>query len=145
MNEPLRLAAQKALSDPAFETKPRLCQRFVRQVLESVYGKEKYTDYCLSSAKSSEKAWKTAGIGFAPDKDTVYQGGDIVYKQYSLWGHVGIVIGRIHLANGDDNWYIAENSSVHKNGVNGAKGVRAIDAFGEITWVVRLPAPDTTA
>jgi hypothetical protein len=144
-NEPLAIAARKAVKDPAFEGKPGYCQRFVRQVMQSIYGR-RYNAYYQDSARETAEEFREHGIGFKPNGDTAYHQGDILYKETGSggFGHVGIWVGRV---NDSDVPLVAENSSTRIGRVSGAKGYRTMAQFnadGGVSWVVRIPAPVPT-
>lgn len=129
-NTELATAAQKALFDPAFVTGSGMCQKFVRQVIQKVYG-SKYDKYHQATAELSRQKWHWSDFQVDPARGSVV--GDILYKRGTdrqSAGHVGIRIAGNR---------VAENSSVHRNGVNGSKGVRTLEAFGKVDLIVRLP------
>ncbi len=147
--------AEKALaafSDPAFEGQPGYCQRFVRQVVESLYPDASFDAYFAPSAVQSMmnfeptrfNVWEEVGeSGQFPD-DGFIQAGDILYKGTATsgpFGHVGIAFH--NTIDGEAILCVAENSSYHMNpdhmgDVSGAKGWRTAAAFGPIEMVVRL-------
>jgi hypothetical protein len=115
---------------------------FVREVLDATYGAATFSAYRADSAKHAAAAWKAAGLALAPDVlDHYPQPGDILYKTSGTFGHVGIYCGRLHLADGDENGYVAENSSTKIGRVSGAKGYRSLEDFGRVDLVVRLSPP----
>jgi len=145
VNEPLAIAARKAVKDDAFEKRPGYCQRFVRQVMQSIYGR-RYNAYYQDSARETAEEFREHALGFVPDDDTEYRLGDILYKEKGSggFGHVGIWVGRV---NGSDVPLVAENSSTRIGRISGAKGYRKMAQFnadGGVSWVVRLPAPVPT-
>ena len=129
-------AAVAAVKDSDFETEPGYCQRFVSQVIRSVYGHE-YDDYCLDSALHSAHAYAAGGYS-VPGPPQV---GDILYKTQGSggFGHVGIYVGKP--ANQSDipsnligKNLVCENSSTRYGRVQGAKGYREYCTSGGSCW-----------
>lgn len=133
------------------ETEDGYCQRWVRQVIQDVYG-DAYNAFMLESAKKSAIAWKKAradstlpqGVSVLVTSDykqTMI--GDILYKTIGSgdFGHVGIrVLGN----------KVAENSSTNYGRTHGALGFRKLVRetgdpasawWGSPNVVVRLPQP----
>jgi hypothetical protein len=129
MNKTLADAAKKAVTAPGFEKGDGYCQKWVRQVIQKVYG-SKFDAYHKASAKKSALAWLNSPYGFRYTGQQL-EVGDILYKTTGSggFGHVGIDLGG----------QIAENSSVH--GKKDARGFRWINDFGDFQVVVRLPEP----
>lgn len=129
-------AAVKAVTDSDFETEPGYCQRFVAQVIRSVYGHE-YDDYCLDSAVHSAYAFASAGLS-NPGPPQV---GDILYKTQGSggFGHVGIYVGKPAdqsnvPASLQGKSLVCENSSTRYGRVQGAKGYREYCTSGGSCW-----------
>jgi hypothetical protein len=151
-NPDLAIAARDAINTPgddSVETRKGYCQRFVRQVMQRVYG-NKYNAYYQDSARETAEEFRAHGIGFAPDENTIFQEGDILYKQFDSqdgrivkdgFGHVGIFVGRVSNSLVP---LVAENSSTKIGRTKGALGYRTLTQFCKptgITWVVRLKPP----
>lgn len=132
MNKTLAARAMLAVKDADFEDEDGYCQRFNRQIIQSVYG-DKYDQFHKASAKESAEAWLAAGIGVRSSDPSKLEEGDVVYKTTGSgpYGHVGIVTSK----------GIAENSSTSIGRVRGAKGYRSVAEFGHFDVVVRLPDP----
>jgi hypothetical protein len=138
MNKTLANAAIAAVLDPSddFVTQPGWCSKFVRQVVESVYGQQ-YAKLFQSSAKRTGIAFQQQGDGF-PRFDAAKHGGlqegDILFKVNTSgeFGHVGILTAR----------GVAENSSTGLGRVHGAKGFRSLAEYGRYDVIGRLPAPE---
>jgi len=131
MNQRLAEAAVLAIQDPRFEDQPGYCQKFVRQVIQKVYG-DKFDRYALASAKDSAQAWLGSPYAIRTSDLADTQIGDILYKQHTSgrFGHVGIrVAGNL----------VAENSSTFRGRLAGAKGFRTLEQYGAFDVVVRLP------
>src|SRR4051794_18509888 len=115
-NQKLADAANAAIDDPAVEAKPGYCQRYVRQVMQRVYG-SKYDEYFQASAKATAYALLHAGLAVDASDAGELETGDVLYKTTTAgpFGHVGIYVG-------DDK--IASNSSTSLGRIHGAKGYR---------------------
>jgi hypothetical protein len=127
MNAKLINAAQRALSADGFERQPHYCQRWVKEVIRSVYGDE-FERYALPSAILSARKWKQSRHAVALTSGSVP--GDILYKMHGSGGdgHVGIRLpGNI----------VAENSSVHWDGQD-ARGTRTMKEYGNFDLIVRI-------
>lgn len=132
MNKLLAEAAKKALTARGSESEAGMCQKWVREVVESVYGK-KFQKYMKGSAYLTMLAFKNSPYAVDPSSGSVP--GDILYKGRKTsgkHGHVGIRI----LGN-----KVAENSSSHvdpSSGDHDARGTRSLDAYGSYELIVRL-------
>jgi len=129
-------AATIALTAPGFERRPGYCQRWVRQVVEALYGDE-FDQYWRGTAYETMRAFRDS-VYFLPAQNsadvwTPLQRGDLVYKgriTSGRAGHVGIPI----LGN-----RFAENSSCHWSEADpDARGTRSIAAWGPYEGIVRL-------
>lgn len=118
-----------AVTDSQFEGRAGYCQKFVRQVVESVYGKTMYSGMMKPSARESGIAARDMGLTVPVNSKLMP--GDILYKLYGSggYGHVGIYV--------NDNM-IVENSSTRIGRVSGAKGYRTLGQFGKYDIIVRL-------
>jgi hypothetical protein len=107
------------------------CQKFVRQILESVYQK-KYAPYMKASAKVTAHAFLNAGLGVRYNGQAL-EPGDILFKTVGSggFGHVGVWTGS----------KVAENSSYHARRDSDARGFRSLSEYGEFQVLVRLPDP----
>jgi hypothetical protein len=127
----LAAVALEALRAEGFVSERGMCQKFVRQCVQHVYG-QKFNAYHQGDAESSRRAWLSSRYAINPREGSKI--GDILYKRassYSPHGHVGIrIAGNL----------VAENSTVHSGGFGG-RGTRSIVEFGEIATIVRLPLP----
>lgn len=131
MNTKLATVARQRAEQGLGERKPGYCQRWVRQCLESVYGK-RYGPWMRASAKHTAAEFlrrvpKGAKvISSSRVEDTRL--GDLLYSTRGEFGHVSIrVLGN----------RVAENSSTH-NGPNGAIGFRSLFTV-HFDIIVRLP------
>ena len=132
MNKPLAEAAVKAVFDPGYEQARGYCSRFVRQVVESVYG-ERHRELFGASACESGERFLDAGLAFRRRNHQPPLAGDILFKTHAgPFGHVGIY---------DGTGRVAENSSTSIGRVDGAKGFRSLTAYGIFDVVGRLAAP----
>lgn len=110
------------------------CRQFVREVVEAVYGHEYDAIFprgngYAGSARRTALFFRDAGkLGSAP-----LQPGDILFKTYLPYGHVGILLA--------DGATVAENSTTHWNGRD-ARGTRSLSAFGKPDIIGRLPSPE---
>lgn len=133
-NTILANAAQGALAAQGFESQSGYCMRFVRQVIQSIYG-AKYDDYFKPSAYESMLAFRARhDLIHNPVDGSVI--GDILFKGIKTsgkFGHVGIrIAGNL----------VAENSSAHTSEHDReARGTRTLEAFGAYELIVRLPSP----
>ena len=120
-------AAMDAVTDDDFERQAGYCQRFVRQVVQSVVG-DRYDHVWSDSAATTARACRAAGLAV----DGEPQPGDLLYKTAGSggYGHVGIYVG---------DGRVAENSSTKIGRVSGAKGYRTLSQFGTVDAIVRLP------
>lgn len=125
----LAAVAKAALTADGFETEAGMCQRWVRQVWQDVYGHQ-FDCHALGSADEAMDSWIGTGFAVSPRSGSVI--GDILYKAGTARqpaGHVGIRIA------GNK---VAENSSAHvRNG--DARGTRTLERFGKYDLIVRLP------
>lgn len=125
----LAAVAHGALRMRGFPTAPRLCQRFVRMVIQAAYGR-RYDRYHGATAEQSRHLWSASPYAVDPSRGSVI--GDILYKRgtpSNPAGHVGIRIAGNR---------VAENSTVH-GGDGDARGTRSLDEFGKVDLIVRLP------
>jgi hypothetical protein len=131
MNKKLAAAAENALTGDGFTSTAGMCQKFVRQVIQSQYG-SKYNKYFGGSAVETMENFRKSPYAVDPSKGT--QLGDILYKGRKTsgrYGHVGIRI----LGN-----KVAENSSSHVSERDReARGTRTLSAYGKYELIVRLP------
>jgi cell wall-associated NlpC family hydrolase len=144
----LARAAWAALGDPAFESRPGYCERFVREVIQSVFAHD-FDGYFQATAYATMQAFTPSQFcrysGSIIDASDVARGsvhlqaGDLLFKGPSTsgpYGHVAILLsGAVYR--------VAENSSYHLlpgslGDVSGAKGWRSLLAFGPFEAVVRL-------
>lgn len=129
VNEALEEAAVKAVTADGFETLPHYCQRWTRQVVETVYGKRFEDVIHKANAISAGLALRSAGYSIPLQNGSVP--GDLLFKLHGSGGdgHVGIrVLGN----------KVAENSSVHWDG-HDARGFRSLKEFGHFDLIIRLP------
>lgn len=125
----LAAVALEALKTPGFVSERGMCQKFVRQVIQAVYGAQ-FNKYHSFDAEDSRRLWAGSPYAVAPSRGSMI--GDILYKRgtpSSPHGHVGIRIAGNR---------VAENSIVH-NGAFGGRGVRSLKSFGKVDLIVRLP------
>jgi cell wall-associated NlpC family hydrolase len=119
----------KAMHSNRFEKAPRMCLRFVRQVVQAAGGNLAWPVPQGYNAEESRQ-WFVKH-GYAMPEGTEPENGDIVFKaptEKVPEGHVGIVVS-------DEK--IGENSSTSLGRVDGAKGYRTRKQFGEILTIVR--------
>lgn len=135
MNRRLAEAAIAAVTDPSVEQRKGFCSRFVRQVVEKVYGNE-YRSLFGASAIETGENFRDAGLTVNATAADV-ELGDILFKMTGSggFGHVGIYVG----ARG-----VAENSSTSIGRVQGAKGYRTLGQYGHFDSVGRLPEEPPT-
>lgn len=129
-NLKLAAKAELALRDNSFTRVDGRCQQFVRQVIQSTHG-AKYDGYHKATAELSRQAWAKSPYAVAPSRGSVV--GDILYKKGTPGqpaGHVGIRVPGNR---------VAENASVSRGRVSGAKGYRSLEDFGRVELIVRLP------
>jgi hypothetical protein len=142
-NLTLRSAAIAGITDKGYEAAPGYCERFFRQVSESVYGTT-YADYYCASARETALAFLDGGqqdySAFVATSSEHPQLGDVFFKTQGSgnFGHVGIYVGDIAGIGAD---LVAENSSTSIGRINGAKGYRTLNQWGHIDVVVRFPDP----
>jgi hypothetical protein len=133
MNKKLGKQAEEALTAKGFESRSGYCQRWVRQVVQKMYGSE-FNEYFKASAYETMLAFKDSPYAVDPEKGSVI--GDILYKGRKTsgkYGHVGIRVA------GNK---VAENSSAHVSETDReARGTRTLDAYGAYELIVRLPEP----
>lgn len=133
MNKKLSDAATRAVTVKGYETQPHLCERFVRQVCQKVYGSE-FDAQWKASAAATGQAFQEDGQFVVPLTAGSVPG-DLLFKLQGSGGdgHVGIrVLGN----------RVAENSSVHWNSQAphpDARGFRSLKEFGHYDLIVRLP------
>lgn len=128
-NATLAATAVSAVTDPAFERRGSYCQRFLRQVIQKAHG-ARYDAFHKGTAEASRKAWIRAGYAVPVKNGSVV--GDILYKRATNAvpeGHVGIRVSGNR---------VAENSTTGIGRVQGAKGFRTLEEFGEVQTIVRL-------
>lgn len=139
MNETLVNAELSAVNDPAYTDIPGRCEQFQREVVENAIPDE-YNDMFLSTARLT-------GIGWQNDGRFVVTGplepGDLLYKTQSDGpdGHTGMYVGPVTDGPVQGSEMVCENSSTHIGRVNGAKGFRTVEQWGNIDVIVRLPDP----
>jgi hypothetical protein len=128
-NPRLAAAARRAITDPAVTAEPRMCSRFVRQVVQPLYPPN--VDALFGpSAVTTGRNFKNAGFALTTQNANP-RPGDILFKMSAgRFGHVGIFVG---------NNQVAENSTTSTGRVQGAKGYRTLQQFGKFTFIGRLP------
>ena len=133
MNATLSEAAVRAVTAKGFERRPHWCQKWVRQVVQRVYGDD-FDPFMKPTALESARAFLQDGRYVVP----LHRGsvpGDLLYKMHGSGGdgHVAIrVIGN----------RVAENSSLHWNAEAArpdARGFRSLKEYGHYDLIVRLP------
>lgn len=147
--------AFQAMSDGLYTPIPGECQMFARQVAEhsgepaqevmDTYRKSTAAQTWASFQGTHYAIWDTRKGG-----NFVIQEGDFLYKSRAVSGfdgHVGIAVNghRVGLPSDvivviENSHYHTQNAPVHaKSGnVQGAKGWRVLDVFGEFSGIVRL-------
>ena len=128
MSKAISSAAIAAVTEKmGFEKKPHYCQRWVRQVVQSVCGSD-YDKLFKGNAADTGKAMKAAGLSIPLTRGCVP--GDLLYKLTGSGGdgHVGIRV---------EGNRVAENSSVHWDGKD-ARGFRSVKEFGNFDLIIRL-------
>lgn len=128
-NPALSAAAISGLTNPAFEKKPGMCQRFVRQAIQRAHG-NRFDRFHLGTAELSRRAWINGGYSVEPKNGSVI--GDILYKKATSGqpeGHVGIRISGNR---------VAENSTRSAGRISGGKGIVSLAEFGHVDTIVRL-------
>lgn len=135
-NKKLADAAENALTAQGFESKSGYCQKWVRQVVQSVYGGD-FDKFWTASAAETMALFKKSPYAVKVDPTLPGGGsvvGDILYKGTKTsgkYGHVGIRVA------GNK---VAENSSSHVSGNDReARGTRSLAAYGAFELIVRLP------
>jgi hypothetical protein len=130
MNQRLAQAAIAAVTDPTVEQKKGFCSRFVRQVVQKVYGNE-YRGLFGASAIETGHNFRDVGLTVNATASTI-EVGDILFKMTGSggFGHVGIYVGEEG---------VAENSSTPIGRVQGAKGFRTLAQYGHFDLVGRIP------
>lgn len=107
------------------------CQKFTRQVVQSLYGSQFDQWLWKDSAHLAAMAWAGSPYDVAPSRGSVV--GDILYwfaTPNNPFGHVAIRVA------GNQ---IAENSTRHAYGRNGCKGLTSIVTVRPYQLIVRLP------
>ncbi len=134
MNLVIAGAAEVALTSSRFETRAHYCQRWVRQVVQSVYGNH-YDWMFEASAKLTARTASEGGLEIPMEQGSTI--GDLLYKTHGSGGagHVGIRIAGNR---------VAENSSVHWGEDRDARGVRSLKEFGNFDMIIRLAQPSKT-
>jgi hypothetical protein len=130
MGHPLDEAATAAIKTGDYEKAPSMCQRFVRQVVRTVYG-PRFDQFRGPSAKASADLWRGSQYAIDPKRGSLP--GDVLYWEegHGPSGHVAIrVTGN----------RIVENSVVHHNGERGSIGTRELWQLGTPSLIVRLPS-----
>lgn len=128
----LAYAAVDGLTDPGFETRPGYCQRWVREVVQSLYG-DLFNDYWEDSAAHTLMQFRTSKLLLHPAAPL--SRGDLLYKSPEYSGVAG------HVAIMGPNALVCENSSYHWNPAEAhpdARGTRSLTAFGPFSAIVRL-------
>jgi cell wall-associated NlpC family hydrolase len=130
VNQRLEAQALVAIHDEDFEGAPGWCQRFVRQIIQKLYGHQ-FDKYFEATADQTMEQWRSSPYAVAPKHGSVP--GDILFwreTEHRKNGHVAI---RVH------NNKVAENSTVHKHNPRGSKGYRLLSQLEEPDLIVRLP------
>ena len=158
----LARAAVAALRSGPFETQSGYCERFIRQVVESVYpdiafdqtfdGSASLQMHNLSGTRYVVK--EDIGRGFYPDPAMILPG-DLLFKGNATSGpsgHVGMFFHETGLLQSDGSTpaidAVAENSSFHLvhpgrapglyAQIRNALGWRSLPKFGMVEMIVRL-------
>jgi cell wall-associated NlpC family hydrolase len=137
LNLRLVAAAWDAMHDPEIEATRGYCSRFVRQVVEKVYG-SRYDFLFRDTAIHTGEAFRAARLANTPGRMGDLQPGDILFKMTGsgVFGHVGIYTG---IGVETHTGKVAENSSTTIGRISGAKGYRTLAQFGKYQLVGRLP------
>lgn len=136
--EKLNRSSLVAVRAPWSETRPFFCSRFVRQVFQYTFKSHaKYIDDKLFgySAYDTERLWRKAGQLFSLDAIEKSGGlveGDVVFQNYPVWGHVGIVVKK------NGTFLIAENTVRYGFKVRDHRALTPLSKFGKIRSVGRL-------
>ncbi|MBV9468811.1 MAG: hypothetical protein JO316_14130 [Abitibacteriaceae bacterium] len=133
INQRINDAAVHGISASGFDTRPHHCQKWVRQVVQSVAGSQ-YDEFWQATARATALAFLDDGRFVVP-LDHGSLPGDLLYKLNGSGGdgHVGIRV------RGNQ---VAENASCHWNSEAehpDARGYRTLVEFGHYDVVVRLP------
>lgn len=134
-NRKLAQRATEALTaEKGFTKTPGMCQKWLRQVVQSLYGNT-YNRYFKASAYETMLAFENSPFAVKPENGSLP--GDILYKGRKTsgkHGHVGIRL------TGNK---VAENSSYHvlndPPGKVDARGTRTLFQYGDYELIVRLP------
>ncbi len=121
-----------ALNDPQFVREPGMCQKFVRQCVQALYGAE-YDEFRAGSAKAAAELWENSRFAVDPKRGSLP--GDILYwtsQRHGRHGHTAIRI----FGNS-----VAENSIIHHHPKIGGKGIRPLVDLDRPDLIVRLPPP----
>ena len=132
MNKKLSDAATKAVhAKTGFTKEKSMCQKFTRQVIQSVYG-SKFDKFFKGSAKETGEAFLKDGK-YVIDKKRGSVPGDLLYKLDGSggFGHVGIRV---------EQNQVAENSVRHyaRSGGRDGRGFRSLQEFGDFDLIIRL-------
>lgn len=131
MNQKLNDAAIRAVTATGYATQPHLCERWVREVCQHVYGNA-FDEFWQASARAT-------ALAFLDDERYVVPltagslPGDLLFKTTGSGGdgHVSIRVAGNR---------VAENSSCHwRDSGQDARGFRTLVDFGHFDVIVRLP------
>jgi hypothetical protein len=127
MNQAMNDEALRALHARGYPKRPHQCEVFNRMVIQHVYGR-RYDHLFRGTARLTGIAFREAGLSIDLLNGSVP--GDCLFKLEGSGGdgHVGIRVVRNR---------VAENSSVHWNGVE-ARGTRQLKQYGNFDLIVRL-------
>lgn len=122
--------ASIAVYDNRFSKQPGYCQRFAREVMQTLYG-PLFNDLHKGSAALSYAKWRYTKFYIPISRGSLP--GDLLYWDAfgsNPYGHVAIrVVGNS----------VAENSIVHNDPQTGGKGFRALADIRKPSGIVRLP------
>jgi hypothetical protein len=133
LSNALEKIARQALYDDDFARGKSLCQRWVRQCIQAVYG-DRFDAFHKASAKESAAHWRKSKYWLVGSHPSVP--GDIWYwttPEHGEYGHVAIrVTGN----------KVAENSVLHYGDDGDGRGTRSLSIITKPTLIVRLPSPE---
>lgn len=142
-NKALESAANHGINDSNFEDTPGYCERFARQVEQSVLG-SKFDGFYAATAADTARNFRDGNQdgyqSFPGEPPGGYQVGDVIYKEEDSdppSGHVGIVV----MHNGILS--VAENSVTDIGRVRGGCGYRTLAQWPIEDCRVTVRFPDT--
>lgn len=127
-----------AISAKWSEREPFFCSRFAKQIFQNTFKDHaRYIGEKLFgfSAYDTERLWKKEGfllsLKAAKEKGGLSEG-DVLFQDYPVWGHVGVLIKK------NNEFFVAENTVRYGFRMKDYRALTPLSKFGKIRSVGRI-------